>query len=590
MRLLSTSVIAAALLLIVATAAQGAAPTAITGPVSAVGSTSATATGTVNPGGVSTTWHFEYGKSTSYGSTTSSTNAGSGTANVPVSGALTGLAQGTSYHYRVVATSSSGTSHGADGIFTTLAAPGVVTSAASSVTVSSATLNGSVDPNGRATTWYFEYGTSTSYGSKTPAKSAGTGTGSAPVSAQVSGLTGGRTYHFRLVATSDAGTTNGADATFVTSSAPSAATDDATSIAPTSARLNGTVTPNGLSTTWYFQYGTSTSYGSKTSTKGAGSGTTAQKESAALTGLKVATVYHFRIVASNSGGTNVGSDHTFSTSVPPAVQTGAAQVVTVSGATVTGSVDPRGRSTTWWFEFGTSTNYGSRTPSKSAGSRSGALAVGASLAGLKAATTYHFRLVASSDAGRTSGADQTFATQGVTLTTVTREVVYGGRVRLQGTVPSLAAGEQVTVFAQPFGRLSPFSVTTVLSGAGGTWSYLARPSIGTSYQAGWQGGTSTPVAIGVHPAISLARTTNGKLTTHVRAAKSFASRVVQLQRRRSDGRWVTVTRVRLNRRSTATFRGALPRGRSSVRIVMSVNQAGGGYLGGKSRTIAVTRR
>jgi len=118
---------------------------------------------------------------------------------------------------------------------------------------------------------------------------------------------------------------------------------------------------------------------------------------------------------------------------------------------------------------------------------------------------------------------------------------------------------------------------------------MARPSIGTSYLAGWQGGTSAPVAIGVHPAISLVRTTSGKLRTHVRAAKSFAFRVVQLQRRRADGRWLTVTRVRLNRRSTATFKGALPRGRSTVRIVMSVNQAGGGYLGGKSRTIAVTR-
>jgi hypothetical protein len=519
-----------------------------------------------------------------------STSAGSGTANVPVSAALTGLAQGTTYHYRVVATSSAGTSHGADGLFTTLAAPGVVTAAASSVTVSAATLNGSVDPNGRATTWYFEYGTSTSYGSKTSAKSAGSGTGSTSVSAQVSGLTGGRTYHFRLVATSDAGTTSGTDATFVTSSAPSAVTGDASSIAPTSARLNGTVTANGLSTSWYFQYGTSTGYGSKTSAKSAGSGTTAQTESIAVSGLRVATVYHFRIVASNSAGTRVGGDRTFSTALPPAVQTGAAQGVGVSGATLAGSVDPRGRSTTWWFEYGTSTRYGSKTSTKSAGSHPGAQTVGASVTGLQAATTYHFRLVASSDAGKSWGADQTFATQGVTLTTLTRELVYGGRIRLQGTVPSLAAGEQVTVFAQPFGRSSPFSVATVLTGAGGAWSYLARPSIGTSYQAGWQGGTSTPVAIGVHPAISLTRTTTGKLRTHVRAAKAFAFRVVQLQRRRADGRWVTVTRVRLNRRSTATFKGALPRGRSTVRIVMSVNQAGGGYLGGKSRTIVVTRR
>src|SRR2546423_904975 len=248
------------------------------------------------------------------------------------------------------------------------AAPTAITGPVSSVGATSATVTGTVNPGGVSTSWYVEYGTSTVYGSKTAAKSAGSGSDATSVSAQVSGLAAGRTYHFRLVAMSDAGTTRGADKTFVTSSAPSVTTDDATSIAPTSARLNGSVTPNGLSTTWYFQYGTSTSYGSKTSTSSAGSGTTAQKESVAVTNLKRTTVYHFRIVASNSGGTTVGSDRMFSTSLPPAAQTGAAQSVGVSGATVTGTVDPRGRSTRWWFEYGTTSRYGSRTTTRSAGS------------------------------------------------------------------------------------------------------------------------------------------------------------------------------------------------------------------------------
>src|SRR5438874_1038497 len=83
-----------------------------------VGPTSATVTGTVNPGGVSTTWYVEYGTSTTYGSKTASSGAGAGTANVPVSATLPGLAQGTTYHYRVVAMSTAGTSRGADGVFT----------------------------------------------------------------------------------------------------------------------------------------------------------------------------------------------------------------------------------------------------------------------------------------------------------------------------------------------------------------------------------------------------------------------------------------------------------------------------------------
>ena len=163
-------------------AAVAAAPTAITGPVGSVGPTSATVSGTVNPGGQATTWHVEYGTSTSYGSQSASASVGSGSANVAVSRSLSGLAAGTTYHYRVVATNGAGTSRGADGIFTTLSAPAVVTGAATAVTPTTATLNGTVDPNGRATTWYFEYGTSTSYGTKTAVKDAGSGGSAVAVS------------------------------------------------------------------------------------------------------------------------------------------------------------------------------------------------------------------------------------------------------------------------------------------------------------------------------------------------------------------------------------------------------------------------
>src|SRR5947207_1403896 len=83
-----------------------------------------------------------------------------------------------------------------------------------------APLNGTVNPSSRSTSWYFEYGTSTSYGTKTPSANAGSGTSPVPVAAQVTGLQTGRTYHFRVVATSDAGTSRGADQTFVAAAAP----------------------------------------------------------------------------------------------------------------------------------------------------------------------------------------------------------------------------------------------------------------------------------------------------------------------------------------------------------------------------------
>ena len=77
-----------------------------------------------------------------------------------------------------------------------------------------------------------------------------------------------------------------------------------------------------------------------------------------------------------------------------------------------------------------------------------------------------------------------------------------------------------------------------------------------------------------------------------RRLRSFAGRFVQLQRRTAAGRWVTIKRLRLNSRSAAlfrpvTFRAPFPAARSTLRIAMSVNQAGAGYLAGFSRTIAL---
>jgi hypothetical protein len=94
--------------------------------------------------------------------------------------------------------------------------PGATTLAANNVTQTSANLNGSVNPNGEATDVYFEYGTTTSYGAMTSVSSAGSGTTGVPVESQISGLTGATVYHFRIVATSAAGTTRGADQTFKT--------------------------------------------------------------------------------------------------------------------------------------------------------------------------------------------------------------------------------------------------------------------------------------------------------------------------------------------------------------------------------------
>jgi hypothetical protein len=94
-------------------------PTVVTGSATGVTSTSATLTGTVNPNGQATTYHFDYGRTVTYGGRTPDTAAGSANTATSVTAALTGLARKTLYHYRLVATNPSGTTVGADATFTT---------------------------------------------------------------------------------------------------------------------------------------------------------------------------------------------------------------------------------------------------------------------------------------------------------------------------------------------------------------------------------------------------------------------------------------------------------------------------------------
>jgi hypothetical protein len=469
-------------------------------------------------------------------------------------------------------------------------APTAITGPVTSVGPTTATLTGTVNPNGQATTRYFEYGTSTSYGAKTSSVSAGSGTTNVEVSAAVTGLRAGTTYHYRLVATSGAGTSRGADGIFTTSSAPGAVTGTATDVTTTSATLNGTVDPNGRATTWYFQYGTSTSYGSKTPAKSAGSGTSSVNVSIAISGLKPGRVYHYRLVATSDAGTSRGADATFSTSGAPKAVTAPATAITPTSATLNGTVNPNGRATTWYFEYGTSTAYGSKTPSKSAGSGTTDRTVTATISNLSPSTTYHFRLVATNDAGTSRGADASFATSGVTIAASTTQLVYGHAVILSGTVSTKQSGETVIVLAEKFGAASFTSIATVVTGAGGMWSYATRPTIRTSYEASWQSAPSSAVTVGVRPLVTFRVLKGARFSTRVIAARSFAGRLVKLDRRSSFGQWVTVKRVRLNRHSTAVFRATLPHGVSKLRVSMSVNQAGPGYLAGISRTIVYHRR
>ena len=193
-----------------AAAAAATAPTAITGPVNAVGATTATLTGTVNPNGTATTWIFEYGKTTTYGTQTAVDErrvrdgehrrlVEPDRPHAPARPTTTASSRRAPPGRRRAPTGSSPPPPPRP--------PSPARRAASPRR--SATLNGTVNANGRPTTYYFEYGKTTSYGTKTAVQSGGSGTSPVAVSASITGLQTGQTYHFRLVATSDAGTSAG---------------------------------------------------------------------------------------------------------------------------------------------------------------------------------------------------------------------------------------------------------------------------------------------------------------------------------------------------------------------------------------------
>ena len=196
------------------TATALAAP--VTGPAENVGATGATLTGTVDAPGMA---YFEYGTTAGYGLATTAQPVAPGEVEVPV----TGLTPETTYHYQLVGPGGVG----GDRTFTTTTnplPPTVTDQRAREIGPESALATASVNPNGNATTYSIEYGTSTRYGSDTTAASAGNGKTLTAVSAKLPDLRPYTRYHWRTVASNAAGVTRGRDRSFRTARLPSAVT------------------------------------------------------------------------------------------------------------------------------------------------------------------------------------------------------------------------------------------------------------------------------------------------------------------------------------------------------------------------------
>ena len=317
----------------------GSALMASTGAASNISTNSATLNGTVNANGASTTAWFQYGTTSgSYGNT-SSTQSVSGTSDTTVSINISGLSAGTTYYYRIAAQNSAGTKYGSEKSFTTTtvctdsyesndsfgAAYGPITSGSSyngkicsasdvdyfKITVARAGLISftlSV-PSDKDYDLYL-YNSSQSelaYSSQ--------GAGATDSIIYFASTTG--TYYIKVFGYGgdyDENQTYTLSGTWLsTASPPTVTTGSASNITTNSVTLNGTVNDNGVSTTAWFQYGTTSgSYSSTSSTQSASGPNTTL--SISISGLSSGTTYYYRIAAQNSAGTTYGNEMSFTTS------------------------------------------------------------------------------------------------------------------------------------------------------------------------------------------------------------------------------------------------------------------------------------
>jgi hypothetical protein len=413
---------------------NAAVATATTEAATAVTRTGVTLNGKVDPEGVATTrCHFElryFDPNTNQLSPVREVpcaqgNVFTGTADQAVSASPTGLLPERKYQYRLIVDNGNGPAYGITrGFETPRAVKGTETEAPTDITRNSATFNGSFDPDGLETHYYFEYGEYPYQ--KVPATpvSAGSGTGTVHVSAPVTGLSpgtsaAGKQYEVRLVAENETGKTVGEVLTFHTLPAVlEVKTLAATALTKSTGTLNGSFEPGGLDTHYYFEWGLNTGYGKFAPVPppgvDGGGGTGVATVNANLTKLELGKIYHFRLVATNAQyGTTYGEDETFVPGEGPTISVDRATEINTDTAALEATINPNSRETTYHWE------YGLENCAVSACTQTAPTTIPAGTAGVPVRTvienltpgaTYHFRLVAENALGPAVGEDHFFIT------------------------------------------------------------------------------------------------------------------------------------------------------------------------------------
>jgi hypothetical protein len=399
--------------------------------------------GTVNPNGLTTEAYFQWGISASYGNTTPHEPIEGGAGNVNVAVMLNSLSPNTTYHYRVVANNSAGTTEGSDATFTTLSLilpPAILKSFVSNVTMTSAKLSGTVNPNGSTTVVDFEWGRSTLYGDTTRCQSIGSDTTRVTVSDSLTLLSPNTEYYCRLVASNSAGTAHGDVLSFTTGPGghpvePIALGETVIGALSSSDGRSQNRGDRYFADHYYFSapagqpiviFLTSSDFDTylclfladssviAADDNGGGGSNSRIPSTSGLMNLPTNKVYVIEVTSSDvsrEGGYTLGLASTY-VDAPPVVTTGGATNVSSESATLNGTVNPNGFLTAAWFEIGTSASLASfeSTPAQLLSSGTTSQDVNYVQGNLALITEYFYRIVAQNIAGLTKGSVEPFTT------------------------------------------------------------------------------------------------------------------------------------------------------------------------------------